>query len=202
VRAASEVAAATGARADNEPYAIAKIAGIKSCQAYRRQYGSNFISAMPTNLYGPNDNFDLKSSHVLPAMMRKFHEAKLSGAREVVIWGTGVPRREFLHVDDLADACVFVMANYEGEEHINVGTGEDLSIAELARTVREIVYPDATLTYDTSKPDRMRSSLTSPACTRSAGAIESSSATASPPYRWFLENQDHLRLSAVSTGSA
>src|SRR5689334_15112420 len=111
----------------NEPYAIAKIAGIKLCEAYRRQYGSNFISAMPTNLYGPNDNFDLVSAHVLPAMMRKFHEARVAGTRQVVIWGTGTPRREFLHVDDLADACVFIMGHYEAAEHVNVGTGEDVS---------------------------------------------------------------------------
>ena len=110
----------------NESYAIAKIAGIKLCQAYRRQYGANFISAMPTNLYGPNDNFDLKNSHVLPAMMRKFHDAKEAGVREVVIWGTGTPRREFLHVDDLADACVFLMAALRGEGHVNVGTGRGL----------------------------------------------------------------------------
>ncbi|HEV7499877.1 MAG TPA: GDP-L-fucose synthase, partial [Vicinamibacteria bacterium] len=139
----------------NEPYAIAKIAGIKLCQAYRKQYGSDFISAMPTNLYGPNDNFDLASSHVLPAMMRKFHDAKVSGTREVVIWGTGSPRREFLHVDDLADACVFLMANYEGEGHVNVGTGEDLSIRQLAETLREIIYPEGVLTWDSAKPDGM-----------------------------------------------
>src|SRR6266508_3510268 len=139
----------------NEAYAIAKIAGIKLCQAYRRQYGSNFISAMPTNLYGPNDNFDLASSHVLPAMIRKFHEARTAGAREVVIWGTGTPRREFLHVDDLADACVFIMKRYEAEEHVNVGTGEDISIRELAEILKEIIYPDAVLTFDSSKPDGM-----------------------------------------------
>ena len=118
----------------NESYAIAKIAGIKLCQAYRRQYGCNFISAMPTNLYGPNDNFDLESSHVLPALIRKFHDAKVEGRDEVVIWGTGSPRREFLHVDDLADACLFLMHHYDDESHINVGTGEDLSIRELAET--------------------------------------------------------------------
>src|SRR5438128_1135526 len=127
----------------NEPYAIAKIAGIKLCQAYRRQYGCNFISAMPTNLYGPNDNFDLQASHVLPAMIRKFHDAKVEGRREVTIWGTGTPRREFLHVDDLADACVFLMRSYDEAAHINVGTGEDLTIRELADTVRAIVHPDA-----------------------------------------------------------
>jgi GDP-L-fucose synthase len=137
----------------NEPYAIAKIAGIKLCQAYRRQYGCNFISAMPTNLYGPNDNFDLESSHVLPALIRKFHDAKERGDAEVVIWGTGAPRREFLHVDDLADASVFLMREYDSDEHINVGCGEDLSIAELADLVSEIVYPGAQLRFDTIKPD-------------------------------------------------
>ena len=139
----------------NESYAIAKIAGIKLCQAYRRQYGSNFISAMPTNLYGPNDNFDLTSSHVLPALMRKFHDAKAAGLPEVVVWGTGSPKREFLHVDDLADACVFLMERFEDDQHINIGTGEDLSIRELAELVRSIVYPQARLVFDTSKPDGM-----------------------------------------------
>jgi GDP-L-fucose synthase len=137
----------------NEPYAIAKIAGIKLCQAYRVQYGDDFISAMPTNLYGQNDNFDLTSSHVLPAMIRKFHDAKIADAREVEIWGTGSPRREFLHVDDLADACVFLMARYGGSQHINVGTGEDLSIRALAELVRSLVYPEAQLRFDASKPD-------------------------------------------------
>ena len=137
----------------NEAYAIAKIAGIKMCQSYRQQYGCNFISAMPTNLYGPNDNFDLETSHVLPAMIRKFHDAKLRGERDVVIWGTGTPRREFLHVDDLAEACVFLMDTYDGVGHVNIGTGEDLTIRELAETVREVVYPEAELVFDTSKPD-------------------------------------------------
>ena len=139
----------------NESYAVAKIAGIKLCQAYRRQYGCNFISAMPTNLYGPNDNFDLTSSHVLPALIRKFHEAREGGRDEVVIWGTGTPRREFLHVDDLADACLYVMRHWEEEGHINVGTGEDLSIRELAELVRDVVHPSARLTFDRSKPDGM-----------------------------------------------
>jgi GDP-L-fucose synthase len=137
----------------NEPYAIAKIAGIKLCQAYRRQYNDDFISAMPTNLYGPNDNFDLTSAHVLPALIRKFDDAKHEGRTEVVIWGTGSPRREFLHVDDLADACLFLMEQYDGLEHVNVGTGEDLSIRDLAETVRDIVHPSAQLVFDTSKPD-------------------------------------------------
>jgi GDP-L-fucose synthase len=137
----------------NEPYAIAKIAGIKLCQAYRSQYGANFISAMPTNLYGPNDNFDLTSSHVLPALIRKFHDAKVAAERDVTIWGTGTPRREFLHVDDLADACVFLMERYEDRDHINVGTGRDISIRELAELVRDVVYPAARLVFDPSKPD-------------------------------------------------
>jgi len=139
----------------NEAYAIAKIAGIRLCQAYRRQYGCDFISAMPTNLYGPGDNFDLTSSHVLPAMMRKFHEAKITGAKSATIWGTGTPKREFLHVDDLADACLFLMEHYDADEHINVGTGVDLSIGELAEAVRDIVAPGVAITYDTSKPDGM-----------------------------------------------
>ena len=137
----------------NEWYAIAKISGIKLCQAYRKQYGSDFISAMPTNLYGPNDNFDLASSHVLPAMIRKFHDAKVEGRSEVTIWGTGTPRREFLHVDDLADACVFLMRHYDEAIHVNVGTGEDLTIRALAEMVGEIVHPKAVIVHDTSKPD-------------------------------------------------
>lgn len=139
----------------NEPYAVAKIAGIKLCQAYRRQYGSRFISAMPTNLYGPEDNFDLQSSHVLAALIRRFHEAKHAGQREVVVWGTGQPYREFLHVDDLARACVFLMERYDEEMHINVGTGEDVTIAEVAELVRQIVHPEARVVFDPSKPDGM-----------------------------------------------
>jgi GDP-L-fucose synthase len=139
----------------NEPYAVAKIAGIVLCRAYRRQYGDDFISAMPTNLYGPGDNFDLDGSHVVPALMRKFHEAKLRGNREVVVWGTGASRREFLHVDDLADACVFVMDRYDGEQHLNVGTGEDLTIRALAETIGAIVHPDASIVFDATKPDGM-----------------------------------------------
>jgi GDP-L-fucose synthase len=137
----------------NESYAVAKIAGIKLCQAYRRQYGDDFVSAMPTNLYGPGDNFDLTSSHVLPALIRKFHDAKIAGHDRVVVWGTGAPRREFLHVDDLARACLFLMEQYSDFEHINVGTGEDLSIRELADEVRTVVYPEARIAFDPSKPD-------------------------------------------------
>ena len=137
----------------NDAYAIAKIAGIRLCRAYRQQYGCDFISAMPTNLYGPGDNFDLTSSHVVPALMRKFHDAKLQNAPFATVWGSGTPRREFLHVDDLADACLFLMEHYDGDEHINVGTGEDLSIRELAELIRDIVAPGVDLRFDASKPD-------------------------------------------------
>ncbi len=137
----------------NEAYAIAKIAGIKLCQAYAREYGDNFISAMPTNLYGPNDNFDLASSHVLPALLRKAHEAKESGAPEMVVWGSGAPRREFLHVDDLAEATLFLLQQYDSPEIINVGTGEDISIRDLAELICEIVGYEGALTWDASKPD-------------------------------------------------
>jgi GDP-L-fucose synthase len=137
----------------NESYAIAKISGIRLCRSYRLQHGCDFISAMPTNLYGPGDNFDLTSSHVVPALMRKFHEAKLEGAESAVVWGTGTPKREFLHVDDLADACLFLMEHYDGDEHINVGTGKDLSICELAEQIRDIVAPGMAISFDTSKPD-------------------------------------------------
>lgn len=137
----------------NEWYAIAKIAGIKLCQAYRRQYGCDFISAMPTNLYGPGDNFDLQSSHVLPALIRKAHEAKLAGAGGITIWGTGTPLREFLHVDDLADACVFLLRNYSGDMHLNVGSGSEIAIGELARLVAKVVGFEGAVELDTSKPD-------------------------------------------------
>lgn len=137
----------------NEPYAIAKIAGIKLCDAYRSQYGCNFISVMPTNLYGPNDNYDLNNSHVLPALLRKFHEAKRDEQREVVVWGTGSPRREFLHADDMADACVFLMKNYNAAGLINIGVGEDVTIKELAEMIKDIVGYTGKLVFDTSKPD-------------------------------------------------
>jgi GDP-L-fucose synthase len=136
----------------NEPYAIAKIAGIRMCQSYNRQYGTDFISVMPTNLYGPNDNFDLESSHVLPALIRKFHEARHGGG-SVVLWGTGSPMREFLHVDDLAGACVFLMQNYSESEIINIGTGQDVSISELAGIVRDVVGYDGEIKWDAGKPD-------------------------------------------------
>jgi len=137
----------------NEWYAIAKIAGIKLAQAYRKQYGDDFISAMPTNLYGPGDNFDLNSSHVMPALIRKAHEAKLLGDREIVVWGTGKPRREFLHADDCADALVFLLQNYSGHEHVNVGSGEDVTILELTELVCEIVGFRGEIVHDLSKPD-------------------------------------------------
>ena len=137
----------------NEPYAIAKIAGIKMAESYRRQYGDNYISAMPTNLYGPNDNYDLNNSHVLPALIRKFHTAKVKGEPTVTVWGSGSPRREFLHVDDLADACLFLLKNYNEELFVNVGTGEDLTIRELAELIKDIVGFEGELVWDSSKPD-------------------------------------------------
>jgi GDP-L-fucose synthase len=137
----------------NEPYAIAKIAGIKLCDAYRAQYDCNFISVMPTNMYGPNDNYDLTTSHVLPALLRKFHEAKEAGKKEVVIWGTGIPRREFMHVDDAAEACLFLMKNYNDPGLVNIGVGEDITIKELAELIKEITGFEGTIVFDASKPD-------------------------------------------------
>jgi len=137
----------------NEPYAIAKIAGIKMCDAYRSQYGCDFISVMPTNLYGPNDNYDLQNAHVLPSLVRKFHEAKLNNSPEVTIWGSGSPKREFLHADDLADACVFLMNTYSEEGLVNIGTGEDISISDLALMIKEVVGYEGAIVYDSSKPD-------------------------------------------------
>jgi len=139
----------------NECYAIAKIAGIKMCQAYRRQYGFNSISLMPTNLFGPGDNFNLETSHVLPALLRKFHEAKMRNAPEVVVWGTGTPRREFLHVDDMADASVFLMQTYDNEEIVNIGTGKDVTIAEVAELISQTVHYQGRIVFDTSMPDGM-----------------------------------------------
>ncbi|WP_304231816.1 GDP-L-fucose synthase [Jiulongibacter sediminis] len=137
----------------NEPYAIAKIAGIKMCEAYRDQYGCNFISVMPTNLYGPNDNYDLQNSHVLPAMIRKFHEAKMEGKPEVELWGTGKPMREFLHADDLAEACVYLMENYSESQLVNIGTGVDVTIKELAETIQKTVGYEGKINWNTDKPD-------------------------------------------------
>jgi GDP-L-fucose synthase len=183
----------------NEPYAVAKIAGIKMCQAYRRQYGCDFISAMPTNLYGPHDNFDLTSSHVLPALIRKFHDARLEGRRDVSIWGSGTPRREFLHVDDLADACVFLMRKYSDADHVNVGTGEDLSIRELAEMVRDAVFPEAELVFDATKPDGAPRKLLDVGRLNALGwkhriALRDGIATT---YRWFVENASSARMDAA-----
>jgi GDP-L-fucose synthase len=190
----------------NESYAVAKIAGIKLCQAYRRQYGRDFISAMPTNLYGPNDNFDLESSHVLPAMIRKFHDAKLEGRDEVVIWGSGSPRREFLHADDLADACLFLMRSFDEESHINVGTGEDLTIRELAELVGEVVHPEARLIFDTTKPDGSPQKLLDVSRLHDLGwkhSIDLQEGVKST-YRWFLDNiESGLRgVKAGQSGNA
>lgn len=137
----------------NEAYALAKISGLKMCQFFKKQYGENFISCMPTNLYGPNDNFDLETSHVMPALIRKFHEAKISNAPFVEVWGSGKPLREFLYVDDMADGCVFLMENYDGEEHVNIGTGKEVSIGELAQIIKEVVGFDGELRFNTKKPD-------------------------------------------------
>ncbi|MCW3836277.1 GDP-L-fucose synthase family protein [Sphingomonas canadensis] len=175
----------------NEWYAVAKIAGIKLCQAYRRQHGRDFVSAMPTNLYGPGDNFDLQSSHVMPALIRKAHEAKLTGAPGITIWGTGTPRREFLHVDDLADACVFLMQTYSEAEHINVGSGEDLTILELAQAVCRAVGYEGDIACDTSKPDGTPRKLMSAERLRAMGWAPSIPLDAgiASAYRWFLENR-------------
>jgi len=176
----------------NEPYAIAKISGIKLCESYRKQYGCNFISAMPTNLYGPNDNFDLESSHVLPALLRRFHEARPD--KTVTIWGSGTPRREFLHVDDLADACLFLMDNYAGLGHINVGTGVDVSIRELAEMIRTVVAPESTLAFDLEKPDGTPRKLLDVSKLRALGweaKIPLDQGIAST-YQWFL-NQSGVR---------
>ncbi len=174
----------------NEWYAIAKIAGIKLCQAYRRQYGRDFISAMPTNLYGPGDNFGLESSHVLPALLRKAHEAKTSGADCLSIWGSGTPRREFLHVDDLADGCIHLLTRYSGEEHVNIGSGEDLSIDDLARAICQAVGFEGRIEHDMSKPDGTPRKLMDSSKIAALGwtpqiPLERGIADT---YRWFLDN--------------
>ena len=178
----------------NEWYAVAKIAGIKLCQAYRRQYGFNAISLMPTNLYGPGDNFDLQNSHVLPALMRKFHEAKTAGSPEVVVWGTGSPRREFLHVDDLADAAVFLMERYDGEEIVNVGVGEDVTVRELADLIKEVVGYKGEIVFDSSKPDGTPRKLLDVQRLNALGwrARISLKEGVRATYEWFLENAAHL----------
>ena len=175
----------------NEWYAIAKIAGLKMCQAFHRQFGFNAISLMPTNLYGPGDNFDLKNSHVLPAMLRKFHDAKQSGASEVVLWGTGLPKREFLFVDDLADACVFAMKNYDGEQFLNVGTGLDLSIRELAESIAELTGYRGQIVWDSSMPDGAPKKLLDVSRLHALGwhAKTGLSEGLRETYKWFQENQ-------------
>ena len=182
----------------NEWYAIAKIAGIKMCQAYRRQYGFNAISLMPTNLYGPGDNFSIASSHVLPALIRRFHEAKLQNSPEIVIWGTGTPKREFLHVDDVAAATVFLMDHYDGEGIVNVGTGSDVTIAELAHTIGEVVGYTGTIVFDPTKPDGTPrkwldvSKATELGWTASIGLREGIAST----YQWFREHTTRVRREA------
>jgi GDP-L-fucose synthase len=180
----------------NEWYAIAKIAGVKLCQAYRRQYGDDFISAMPTNLYGPGDNFDLASSHVLPALMRKAHEAAESGGSAVEVWGTGAPRREFLHVDDLADACVFLMKHYSADEHVNVGSGQEISIRELTELIARVVGFRGGFAFDPSRPDGTPRKLLDTAKLDALGwsariGLEEGIAQT---YRWYCENRDFVRL--------
>lgn len=180
----------------NEWYAIAKIAGIKMCQAYRRQYGFDAISLMPTNLYGPGDNFDLRNSHVLPALIRKFHEAKLAGAGEVVMWGTGSPRREFLHVDDLADAAVYLMKHYSGEQHVNVGVGEDITIRGLAELVADVVGFEGRIVNDTSKPDGTPRKLLDVSRLHALGwsAHIPLRKGVEETYQWFLAHVEDARL--------
>jgi GDP-L-fucose synthase len=179
----------------NEWYAIAKIAGLKMCQAYRKQYGFNAISAMPTNLYGPGDNFSLKNSHVLPALLRKVHEAKEARASEVEVWGTGKPRREFLHVDDLADACVFLMRNYDGDGWVNVGWGRDETIAELADTIRRVVGFTGSLRFDSSKPDGTPRKLLDTTRLAALGWAPKIGLEAGirSTYEWFLNNRSSLK---------
>jgi GDP-L-fucose synthase len=175
----------------NEWYAIAKIAGIKLCDAYRKQHGSDFISGMPTNLYGPGDNFDLNSSHVMPALIRKAHEAKLSGAPSITIWGTGTPRREFLHVDDCADACVHLMKNHSASGHVNIGSGEDITILELTQMVCDAVGYTGTIEHDLTKPDGTPRKLMSADKLRAMGWAPSIDLRdgISAVYRWFLDNK-------------
>lgn len=174
----------------NEAYAVAKIAGLEMCKFFKRQYGDNFISCMPTNLYGPNDNFDLKSSHVLPALIRKFHEAKVNGSKEVEVWGTGTPLREFIYVDDMAAACVFLMENYDGEQHVNIGSGEEVSIRQLAETVKEVVGFEGELVFNSNMPDGTPRKLTTVDKLHGLGFIHKVSLNDGirMAYEWFLAN--------------
>ncbi|OGJ65397.1 GDP-fucose synthetase [Candidatus Peribacteria bacterium RIFCSPLOWO2_01_FULL_51_18] len=180
----------------NKPYAIAKIAGITLCQSYRKEFGDSFISVMPTNLYGPNDNFDLKTSHVLPALIRKIHDAKKTGAPSVLLWGTGRPRREFLHVDDLADACLFLMEKYDDPEIINVGTGEDLSIDELGQMVAEVIGYGGSILYDPAKPDGTPRKLLNVAKIHGLGWRHSIPLKEGieMTYDWFLNNYEKVAV--------
>lgn len=180
----------------NEAYAIAKIAGLEMCKFFKRQYGDNFISCMPTNLYGPNDNYDLNGSHVMPAMIRKFHDAKVNGTDTVELWGTGTPLREFLYVDDMADACVFLLEEYDGEQHVNIGTGKEISIKELAETVKKVVDYEGDIVWNTDMPDGTPRKLTNVDKLHGLGfahkveleeGIELS-------YKWFCENVENARL--------
>lgn len=180
----------------NEAYAIAKISGMQMCKYFKRQYGDNFISCMPTNLYGPHDNYDLKGSHVLPAMIRKFHEAKLQNAESVELWGTGSPLREFLYVDDMADACVFLLENYDGEQHVNIGTGKELTIRELAELVKKTVGFEGEIVWNSSMPDGTPRKLTDVTKLHELGwthkvELEEGVKLA---YEWFKENVDHARM--------
>ncbi|RDY27448.1 GDP-L-fucose synthase [Romboutsia weinsteinii] len=174
----------------NEAYAVAKIAGLEMCKFFKRQYEDDFISCMPTNLYGPNDNFDLKNSHVLPALIRKFHEAKVNNSEVVEVWGTGTPLREFLYVDDMADACVFLMQNYDGEQHVNIGTGEEVSIRELAETVKDVVGFEGELVFNTDMPDGTPRKLTTVDKLHGLGWKHKVSLNEGIKlaYNWFLEN--------------
>lgn len=180
----------------NEAYAIAKIAGMEMCKFFKRQYGDNFISCMPTNLYGPEDNYDLDGSHVMPAMIRKFHDAKQNGSAFVELWGTGTPLREFLYVDDMADACVFLLEHYDGEQHVNIGTGKEVSIKELAETVRRVVGYEGKICWDSSMPDGTPRKLTDITKLHKLGwhhkiDLEEGVKLA---YRWFCENVEQARL--------
>ena len=174
----------------NEAYAVAKIAGLEMCKFFKRQYGDNFISCMPTNLYGPNDNFDLKNSHVLPALIRKFHEAKVNGSEVVEVWGTGTPLREFIYVDDMAAACVFLMENYDGEQHVNIGTGEEVSIRQLAETVKEVVGFEGELVFNSNMPDGTPRKLTTVDKLHGLGFMHKVSLNEGirMAYEWFLAN--------------
>lgn len=174
----------------NEAYAVAKIAGLEMCKFFKRQYGDNFISCMPTNLYGPNDNFDLRNSHVLPALIRKFHEAKVNGKDVVEVWGTGTPLREFIYVDDMAAACVFLMENYDGEQHVNIGTGEEVSIRQLAETIKEVVGFEGELVFNTDMPDGTPRKLTTVDKLHGLGFMHKVSLNEGIKlaYSWFLEN--------------